>query len=200
MSLVKKTFSKNRLGWTKTFKTGLCQDNEGEYLPWMPYSLIEYLDKNLKKDESIFEYGFGTSSFYFAKKVTKVISVESNPKWHEIMLELSKESKIDNIDTILMTDALTNEKYENLVAEFTDQDPDFHGFDWIIVDSLKRSKCIKNSIRALKDGGKIILDDSQRSSYQKIREFMIEEGFECLEFEDIAPGQLKSKKAWVFQR
>lgn len=200
MSSFKETFLQNRLGWLTSFKTGLCQDNQGDHLPWMPYLLIEHLEENLKKDEVIFEYGLGTSSIFFANRAAKVICAESNAKWHEVMMELVGSSGVSNIETILMSDALVNNKYENLASDFVNNNSNFPGFDWIIVDSLKRAKCVKNSLGALKKGGKVLLDDSQRSSYKKIYNFMIEKGFKCQEFEGISPGQLKSKKSWIFSR
>lgn len=193
MALFRKTFLKYRLGWLKSFKTGLSQDENGNYLPWMPYNLIEYLKSELKKDDRVFEYGFGTSSVFFANKVEEVISIESNRKWRDVMLSSIIPHKIENLQVILMEDALENSQYEGLSKNY-------EKFDWIIVDSLKREKCMKNAINAIKKDGKIILDDSQRKNYQKIRDFMTQEGFDCLEFEDIAPGQIKPKKAWVFTK
>ncbi len=200
MSTIKESFLDNYSSWVNSFKTGLCQDKEGNYLPWMPYSLIKYLEKELKASDLVFEYGFGTSSIFFAKRVKKVISVESNKKWHEVMTEMVSEQGVCNIETVLMPDALENTKYENLVRNFSETTLPDPGFDWIVIDSLKRAKCTTNATLALKKGGKILLDDAQRLNYKKIYDFMIEKGFSCQEFEDIAPGQLKLKKAWIFTK
>ncbi len=193
MSIAKESFSKNKESWLKSFKTGLSQDGNGDYLPWMPYNLIEYLSDKLSENDRVFEYGFGASSIFFANKVKEVISIESNAKWHDVMFDSIIPSKIENLQVVLMEDALTNPKYEGLSNNY-------EKFDFVIVDSLKREKCMQNAINAIKEDGQIILDDSQRKSYQKIREFMTDKGFECLEFFDIAPGQIKPKKAWVFTK
>ena len=199
-SQIKTEFYKNYEGWVKSFNTGLCQDENGNHLPWMPYDLIEYLEKNLKKSDIVFEYGFGTSSIFFAKRVKKVVSIETDPRWHAMMLRLIDDLKIDNIEVILMVDGLENEKYEETANIFARNSAINYGFDWIIVDSLKRSKCVKNAINTLSHDGKILLDDSQRQNYKKIHEFMTENKFQCQEFEGISPGQIKSKKSWIFSR
>jgi predicted O-methyltransferase YrrM len=61
---------------------------------------------------------------------------------------------------------LENDLYQNFAKDCGQK------FDFIIIDSLKRFQCAKNSISALKPGGTIILDDSERKNYQKIFDFL----------------------------
>ena len=200
MSFFERNSVTDPAGWVNSFRTGLCQDQQGDYIPWMPYSLIEYLKENLSQQDVIFEYGFGTSTVFFASHVKKVFSIESNQKWHQAMMEIIAELKIENLNTIAMFDALENPDYELAALEIAQNLPNFKGFDWVVIDSLKRAKCAKNAIAAIKPDGKILLDDSQRSNYQKIYDDMIAQGFKCQEFSGVAPGQIKQKKAWIFSR
>ncbi len=212
LELIKKQFQENKIGWEKSFASGLCQDELGNYLPWMCYPMIDYLKENLKKDEIIFEFGLGTSTLFFAQKVKKVFVIETRKKWFEIMKMKIIENKISNIEAILMENGLKNQDYENLpeiilnnnyensVDEiFKIEDIKIEEkFDLIVVDSLKREKCVKNSCALIKNSGKILLDDSQRKNYQKIYDFMQEKGFKNLEFQGISPAQIQMKKGVLF--
>ena len=195
LSEMKSQYQKNKLSWQKSFLDGFCQDENGAPLPWMTYPFIEFITPQLNKNLEIFEFGSGSSTLFFAKRVKKVIALESNAKWFEIMKLKIAEAKLDNIELILMKDALENEEYakyaQNLAAKGIN-------FDLIVVDSLKRSNCVKNSILALKPSGRLILDDSERRHYGKIFEFMKDEGFKQQDFEGIAPAQLRMKNTTIF--
>lgn len=200
MNFFEKNSIQDRQGWLHSFTSGLCQQEGGEMLPWMPYQLIDYLRQELKETDVIFEFGYGTSSVFFANRVQKIFSIESNASWYKNFTTTAKEQMRGNITTILMSDALDNEEYENTPLEILANKPEIKGFDWIIVDSLKRAKCAAKAIDAINRRGRILLDDAQRSNYQKIYDFMMTRGFCCQEFVGVSPGQLKSKKSWIFYK
>ena len=52
-----------------------------------------------------------------------------------------------------------------------DQYPD-HYFDLVFVDGRARNSCIKHAIPKVKNGGYILLDDSDRKSYQKGKDYL----------------------------
>jgi len=190
--IIKSQFEQNKAGWKASFASGFSQDENGAHLPWMTYPFIEYINHKLQSNHEIFEFGSGSSTIFFANKVKKVVAIESNKKWHEIMqIKLSK-ANIKNVELILMEDALTNLSYENFAKNYGAK------FDFVIVDSLKRFECVKNSLSALKERGLMILDDSERKGYKKIFEFMKEKNFERRDFFGIAPGQLKIKNTTLF--
>ena len=61
----------NKIGWKKSFLESFSQDAEGNALPWMTYPFIEFISKKLNLDHEIFEFGSGSSTLFFAKKVKK---------------------------------------------------------------------------------------------------------------------------------
>lgn len=216
--LIKSQYQQNQIGWQKSFLEGLSQDEQGSALPWMTYPFIEFITKTLQPNHRIFEFGSGSSTLFFAKKVEKVIALESDKKWHEIMRRKLSEANVKNVELILMEDALENSEYENFVKNHTKQKTEdsiknlseqeasdsFIGdlasqkFDFIIIDSLKRFACAQNSIAALKPDGAIILDDSERPNYKKIFDFFDNRGFKKQDFFGIAPGQFKLKNTTIF--
>lgn len=193
-SFIKSQIEENKQGWIKSFEHSFAQDASGNPLPWMTYGIINYLEQWLDKDKVIFEYGFGASSFFFAKRVKKVVSLETDPMWYKVMKNKLKEHNITNIDVIFMENGLENAKYEHFANNYGQK------FDLIIIDSLKRANCCYDSISALKDDGMIILDDSQRKSYKKIFRFFDEKNFLTKNFIGIAPGQFRLKNSTVFYK
>lgn len=200
LALVKQQFKQYKQSWTKSFFDGFSQDDNGNPVPWMSYPAIEFLKNNLRKDYEIFEFGCGASTLFFADKVKKVVGLETNPKWHEIVTEklrnVMPQLAADqiNVEINLMIDGLQNSSYENFAKDSQQK------FDLIIVDSLKRFECARNSIDALKPQGAIILDDSERKNYQKIFNFFAENNFTKQDFIGIAPGQLRVKNTTIFRK
>ena len=192
--VIKEQFNQHKAGWKKSFIEGISQDEKGNPLPWITYPAIEYLEKTITKDHDIFEFGCGASTLYFSKRVRKVCGLETSSKWLEITQKMLKKENANNVDITLMEDGFDNNAYENFVKNLGPK------FDFIIVDSLKRFKCVQNSISALKPNGILILDDSERKSYRKMFEFLAENGFKTKSFEGIAPGQIKPKNTTLIFR
>ena len=97
-----------------------------------------------------------------------------------------------------MEDALDREEYQNFAKNYSQKN--HLKFDLLIVDSLKRYECAKNSFEAIKSDGYLILDDSERPNYRKIYDFLQKNNFSYQDFEGIAPAQLRIKKTTFFRR
>lgn len=195
--LAKLQYNQNKESWHKSFLEGFCQDSQGLPLPWMTYPFIEFIEKKLQPHHTIFEFGSGSSTLFFAKKVAKVVAIESSEKWHEIMKLRLLEHNIKNVELIFMPNALTNFEYENCAANYA---KNFSKFDFIIIDSLKRFECAKNSINAIKPTGAIVLDDSERKNYSKIFDFFAKNNLNKKDFFGIAPAQIKIKNTTIFSQ
>lgn len=227
--LVRDQFKANKISWKNSSLYGLSIDHNHQPIPWFSYPAIDYLKNKLQKNFRIFEYGCGSSSLFFSQYCQKVISLETNQIWFQVLSEkitkqynFIQESSITkslitssaqqsasektplNIPTkkfkkntheleiILMDNGLQNPNYQNYVNLFKEK------FDIILIDSLKRYQCAINVINALNHGGIIILDDSQRSNYQKIFDFFKNNNFQKIDFFGIAPGQLSIKNTTIF--
>src|SRR4051812_17428097 len=49
--------------------------------PWITFWTIDYLNVFLKKNMSVFEYGGGGSTLFFAARVKELVTVEHNEDW-----------------------------------------------------------------------------------------------------------------------
>ncbi len=146
--------------------------------PWFSFEAVEWLEKFLKKDMKIFEWGSGGSTSYFAQKVNAVISVESNPEWYKKVSEVLKKKNITNCQYLLKEPKLsdlpnyptTDSNYQGLDFEdyckTIDGYPDGH-FDLVSVDGLARPFCIRHALKKIKPGGFLMLDDSEQPRHTK---------------------------------
>ena len=207
-NLTKIQFNLYKRSWINSSRLGFTVDENNLPIPWYAFEAIEFLKINLTKNHTIFEFGCGASTLFFASKVKKVISLESNRRWFEIITSSLKNSgdflleknyfSNANCEIFLMEDALNLEEYQNFAKNYSQKN--HLKFDFVIVDSIKRFECVKNSFETIKNDGYLILDDSERPNYQKIYDFLHKNNFSYHDFIGIAPAQLRIKKTTFFRR
>jgi spermidine synthase len=126
-------------------------DMAGAPYPWYTYPALEYLRQLDFSDKIVFEYGCGHSTLFWASRSARVISVEHNREWYELV-----KPRLPDGCTLLFEPE--SDAYAATIDRFSD------GFDVIVVDGLvtgrTRLKCVRSAVRHLRDGGMIILDNS----------------------------------------
>lgn len=175
-------------GWIKSFIKRLPYDKAGMPLPWVTYAFIDFINNRLNEKMTVFEYGSGNSTFFYAAKVKAVTSVEHDQSWHD-KLHHSMPSNV----TLIHKELSYNGTYSRASIQ-----PE--KFDIIIVDGRDRVNCLKQSIHALTDNGVIVLDDSERESYQEGGEFLVANQFKRLDFWGISPGLFYKKCTTIFYK
>lgn len=177
------------IGWFNAFDHQQAIDGNGQPIPWVTYSFIDFIKSRLHKGLTIFEYGSGNSTLFYARHVQRVVSVEHDEAWYR---KIVKE-KAENAEMIYcLLD--TNGEYAKKAASLGEK------FDIIIVDGRDRVNCCKHALHALKEKGVIVLDDSERQSYQEARSFLQAQGFKELSFSGISPGLFYEKATSVFYK
>lgn len=146
----------------------------GKY-PWMTYSFLDYI-KNLDLSEkSVFEWGSGNSTIFWSEISNKVVSVENNDEWF-----MKIKNMISNNTNLILRN--TSEKYIDAINEFNTF------YDIIILDGYGfRFECAKQAIKRLNKGGMIVLDDSDNIGYNRISEFLRNEGLIQIDFIGLKP-------------
>lgn len=164
------------LGWFKTYETKKAVDKNGNPIPWYSYSFIAFIEERLTSDLSLFEFGSGHSTLWFAQKVKSVVAVESDKVWFELV-----NKKLAKNSTLLYRELDKGQEYEASVKETKES------YDIIIVDGSKRMECIEQSIEKLSERGVLILDDSNRLSYTPGISLMLSKGFKKIDFYGMQP-------------
>ena len=93
-------------------------DAKGEALPWVTYSFIDFIKDRLNKQQRVFEYGSGSSTLFYAKRVAKVVSVEHDENWFNKIVS-SKPENADMIFTKLETGGEYSKKAASLANNLT---------------------------------------------------------------------------------
>ncbi|MFM6972310.1 MAG: hypothetical protein ACKOXJ_01660 [Alphaproteobacteria bacterium] len=202
--MIKDQFNLYKNSWINSSKIGFSVDENFNAIPWYSFEAIEFLKTHLKPEHRVFEFGSGSSTIFFNNHCSKVVAIETNNSWFEIICEkihgnvdsdnnhfISKNSEI-----FLLENAIDNVEYENFANNYSKKNN--FKFDFIAIDSLKRHLCTLNSIESIKKGGFLILDDSERPNYQKTIDFLEQNNFEHIVFSGIAPAQLKIKNTSFF--
>lgn len=122
-------------------------DRLGNPIPWYSYPAIEYLNQLDFCTKSVFEYGSGNSTLYWAARCKSLVAIEDHPEWFgNIRSQLP-----GNVDYRLFPE---KDRYVEAINGFGDP------FNVIIVDGNHRNECARQARRKLADDGIIILDNS----------------------------------------
>lgn len=151
--------------------------------PWMYAEAYLFIKSYLilNKNSYVFEYGSGSSTFYFSKYCKKLISIESDSNWHKLMSDFIYKNSFNNINLICnppendnniqflskYKTAFKNFDYKNFQSYVNIIDKFEKSFDVIIIDGYCRSACIEKAIKKIKKKGLIVVDNSARERYQQ---------------------------------
>ena len=177
------------IGWFVAYKHKASVDSNNKPIPWFSYSFIDFMQNRLTKQLSVFEFGSGNSTRYFAQKCASITSVEHDQEWYQMGIK----NKPNNAD-ILYFPLDNNGDYCRAAKQNKTT------YDIIIVDGRDRVNCCKQSISALSKKGVLILDDSERDKYHEARLFLQNHGFKELSFSGISPGFFYRKATSVFYK
>lgn len=176
-------------GYVESSKYKRSCRRDGSPLPWMNYHVIQFLEERLTKDLSLFEYGSGTSTAFYAALVKNVVSIETDPSWYAEV----KATAPENVDLIFF-DPASGERYAGLAEK------QGRKFDVIVVDMLDRNECLIEAPETLSERGVIVLDDSNPIEHGPAIEFLKSRGFRELLFEGLKPGSISAYRTSVFYR
>ena len=128
-------------------------------VPWITEQAIIFLESLIgkKSDLRVLEFGCGASTCWLSRRTRNLVSVEHSPEWYEFI-----KSKIEKDDSCYKVNLIRKDQpYYDVCDDFPDE-----YFDLIIVDGRNRKGCIVKSIKKLKRGGVLMLDNSERDYYR----------------------------------
>jgi hypothetical protein len=178
-------------------------------VPWVTFRALDWLESYLKPEMNVFEYGAGGSTLYFAKRVQRVVSVEHDQGFYELVRAMLLQRKITNCDLVLHIpepcdeksapfvshqcsyQGLCFEKYVKTIDGYPDQ-----SFDLVMVDGRARMACIEGAVAKVKPGGAILLDNSERPGYAHAKELLA--NAVGLDFFGVCPWNLDVSQTSVY--
>ena len=164
-------------GWFRSFREQSSVDAKGNPIPWITYPAIEFLGKRINSEMSVFEFGCGNSTLWFASRVKKVISVEHDKTWYEKIAPIVPENV-----TLTHIPLEYGGAYAKEITSYKN-----NKFDIIVIDGRDRVNCAVNSLQSIKKTGVIIWDNSERTEYEEGIKILLDTGFRKLEFIGMCP-------------
>ena len=185
--LVRGTNTLSTSGWLNSIQTRRPVDYEGNPIPWYTYPAIDFLDSVVNSDWSVFEWGCGNSTLWWAARVERVISVEDDQQWYQDVKSIIPEN---------VTISLYREPaYHDCILEYPDQ-----FFDAIVVDGSYRNESAINAVSKIKHGGIIVFDNSDNPEFDRSQIFLAEAGFYRLDFWGLIPSYLYKNCTSIYFR
>lgn len=135
------------LGFARSAELGQPVDRDGNPVPMYSYSLIEYLAGLDLSSKSVFEFGAGNSTLFWAERAKQVRAAESDAEWvQKLNAAKARHCSVDLVERGAMPG-----HFRGLETRF----------DIIVVDCAEnRFECCRLAREHLNPGGFIILDNS----------------------------------------
>ena len=133
--------------------------------PWLTEKSIQFLENFLQNhpNAKILEFGSGASTIWFAKRTSNLTSIEHSKTYFYQVREI-----IQNTPECNRVDYRNIKRPYYFVCNILPKE----AFDLILVDGRERVQCITHSIKLLKPGGVMMLDNAERRRYWKSFELM----------------------------
>lgn len=176
-------------GWIESIRTSSPCDPDGNPVPWMNYSMVEFLSDRLRSDHHVFEFGSGFSTCFYADHCGEVTSVEYNTDWFALVRQMIPENA-----SVSHVTADEDGQYCRAVQQTA------NSFHVIVVDGHDRNHCIDQSLPKLTEDGVIVLDDSDRPEYECSFAKLHELGFKQLTIAGIKPNSACRHETTIFYR
>lgn len=184
------------LGWHRSVRLARPVDRAANPVPWFTYPAILWLGTHLRSTDSVFEYGAGNSTLWFAARVASVLSVENDPSWCRELVTRAPSNA-----TIMYRPCLGGH------AQAPRHDPFVrsietvpHQLDIVVVDGPARVACVHAAIPYIKNDGILILDNSDRPEYSQALDLLHTTGFGRIDFLGPVPGSGRLSCTSMFSR
>jgi hypothetical protein len=201
--------------WWKSRKIGYLLNAPS---PWITFSALDFISERLDKEMKVFEYGSGGSTLFWLKWDPVIISIEHDPVWFEaVRRRLKPENRIeyrlvepeksevepgvndpsDPYQYSSESDLYRGYSFQKYVSQI-DQYPDDY-FDLVFIDGRARPSCILHSVKKIKKGGIIVLDNAERKYYTQKAGYLLKD-FQHIEFAGCGPCYRWQWKTDIYKR
>ncbi len=175
-------------GWVRSLERDEIVDAAGEPLPWATLPFVDFIAPRLRAEWSVFEYGAGASTLFYAKRVRRVTAVE-----HDARFAAQLRARLPGNAEVRVC-AASGEDYAAEVGRGTTEP------ELVSVDGEHRELCVARAMGRLAPGGVLVLDDAERGEYAGARKMLAAAGFRAVEFWGLAAGGVRRKCTSVFYR
>lgn len=134
--------------------------------PWIVPEAVEYLSTLVRPEWKVFEWGCGGSLIWFAERCTKVVGVETVPRWVAWAMDRLQERMLTN--THVIHAPIWQGKYTEYIGVIEAYPKEF--FDLVSIDGVMsaRKDSIARAKAKLKPDGIIMIDNSNKFNVKNL--------------------------------
>lgn len=177
----------NESGWFVSFKKNKPVNKHNQPIPWFTYGAVSFLEERLPKSVTVFEYGCGYGTLWWALRSDKLFAVEHNEEWLAAISENSPQHVHIELRPL-------NYSYSEYIRETNTL------FDVIIIDGKKRNSVAGLSGDYLTKDGIIIFDDTNMPIFKTGVDILKQAGFRQLPFKGFSPIDFLPCETSIFYR
>lgn len=157
------------MGWSRSWRLRRSEDAVGDPLPWITYPAIRFLDKRVPAGCTVFEFGAGNSTLWWARRAGSVVACEHDPAWAR---SLSSRAPAH----VRVLEAGDGPEYEGSIAA-AGISPDI-----VVIDGIRREACLHRALPLLSASAVIIWDNADREDAVAGASALRQHGWRSLEF------------------
>jgi hypothetical protein len=194
--------------WFETLVNGDNYEYRFEHpYPWIAFDAIFALEKWLMPEMSIFEYGAGTSTLWYSKRVSRVISVEYDQNWYKALknrlspsvnLIYAPSQPMQSVNPMFSSEMLPNRSFEEYVKSI-DAYPD-GSFNLVCIDGRARPGCSIHAKPKVAQGGFILFDNYTRPRYKAAIDNLVGDGWQMETYCSNGPYTARLENTAIFQK
>lgn len=210
-------------GWLESAERKVAV-REGRPLPWFTYPAISFLEGIIDPSLSLFEYGGGQSTLYWADRLASVVSIDHDKAFtaylHKLLPENARLSLVEEEERIdpgllarargypELSDPPRNEKtfrsgqlnvaFRNYALQLLAW-PDAH-FDMVVIDGMARVMSTWAAVRHFPRDGFIVFDNADREEYRAAYDLLDDAGYRRIDFWGLGPVNPYEWCTTVFHR
>lgn len=173
------------MGWVETRARNLALDASGAAIPWFTYPAIGFLERRVKAEWRILEFGAGMGTVWWNRVANHVLSLEHEVGWFTRI-------SADCPGVIKTNSASAGDYFRPALDTGT--------YDVIVVDGLFRKECLAIAPSLLNESGFIVLDDAERPEYETAIGSLLDRGFRAVEFRGPQPVSKRPGCTTIFYR
>ncbi|MFD2112988.1 hypothetical protein [Thiorhodococcus fuscus] len=161
-------------GWVRSLRESRPVNVQGDPVPWFTYPAIDFLDDMTHSSMRVFEWGSGTSTIWWSRRIQSIFSVEDHAEWYRSM----KPVLPSNATIIFAEEGRYVHAIEAVGGDF----------DIIVIDGSYRDSCFEKAKDFVKADGLIIFDNSDRGEHNDLFVRAKASGWNRLDFWGLTPS------------
>jgi len=144
------------------------------FLPLMHKYEYKFIEKYLRPEDILLEWGSGSSTLYFSGLIKEVVTIEHDKDWVDTIQKLISFYDIKNIKQYLVPAHSPDPipcRYEQFkdYVEFPKKEK--LKFTRILIDGRARKYCAKSIYDVIDDSVIVFIHDFNREDYQKVLKY-----------------------------